>query len=329
MNFSLRWHRATISLLAAAALAVLAALPAAASEDGHFDRTLTVSGAVSLEVETGSGSITVRTGDSSRVEVHGSIHVSQSFFGDAKSRVAQIEQNPPIQQEGNSIIIGRSDDHELFNNISISYEIVTPKDTKLRATSGSGGVKIDGVAGPVDTTSGSGGLQVSSIGGDVRAHTGSGGIDLENVQGIAHVATGSGSIRAMGIAGAVNASTGSGDVHVQQTAAGDVEVTSGSGSITLENVKGGAHVRSGSGTIHATGEPLGDWSLQTGSGALNVKMPGDAKFNLTAFSGSGSIHTARNIEVSEMNSRHELRGKVNGGGPNVDLRTSSGSIQID
>ena len=330
MDIRANWHRATISLLAAAALSAFAAFPAAASSgEGHFDRTLTVSGPVNLEVQTGSGSIIVRSGDSSRVEIHGKIQVDHEFLGDAESRIQQIEQNPPIRQDGNTITVGRVEDLSFLNHMSISYEIVTPKETKLHATSGSGDEKIDGIAGPVETSSGSGGLRLHSIGGDVRAHTGSGDVEIDGVQGKAHVATGSGGIRAVGIGGAVTATTGSGDVRVEQTAAGDVDVSTGSGTVTLEHVKGGARVRSGSGNIHAEGEPVAPWTLHTGSGDLAVKLPSDAKFDLAAASGSGSIETAREIEVSGMNKNHELRGKVNGGGVLVELHTSSGSIRID
>ncbi|HVA18459.1 MAG TPA: hypothetical protein VMV59_12185, partial [Candidatus Dormibacteraeota bacterium] len=52
------------------ALAILAAMapaPARAAADGHFDKTLTVNGPVEMDVTTGSGNITVRTGDSGKV----------------------------------------------------------------------------------------------------------------------------------------------------------------------------------------------------------------------------------------------------------------------
>ena len=45
-----------------------------ARTEGQFDRTLSVSGAVSLDVTTGSGDITVKTGSSNQVVIHGRIH---------------------------------------------------------------------------------------------------------------------------------------------------------------------------------------------------------------------------------------------------------------
>ena len=77
-------------------LAILSA-GAFASARGEFERTLKVSGNVNLQVETGSGSIDVRTGSSSEVHVVGHIYVNDWFGGgDADAKVKKIESNPPV-----------------------------------------------------------------------------------------------------------------------------------------------------------------------------------------------------------------------------------------
>ena len=329
MRTSFRWYRATLVISAMAALTAFAAQPAVAADEGHFDRTLTVTGPVDLEVQTGSGDITVRAGNAGSVEIHAKIKANDWHFGSNSAQIDAIEKNPPIQQEGNTIRIGHVEDRELLRHISISYEIITPKETKLHSTSGSGDEKIDGIAGPVETSSGSGGLHVHDIGSDVRANTGSGDVDVQNVHGSARISTGSGGLQATGIAGSLTASTGSGDVKLEQTAAGDVDVSTGSGEVTLDHIKGGARVRTGSGNIHAEGEPTGPWKLHTGSGDVAIKLPSSAAFELDAATSSGSIHSDREIVMSGTLNPHELRGKVNGGGVLVELHTSSGSIRID
>jgi hypothetical protein len=60
-----------------------------------------------------------------------------------------------------------------------------------------------------------------------------------------------------------------------------------------------------------------------------VKLPQAAAFDLSAHSGSGSIQSALEISMQGSLNSHELRGKVHGGGPLVDLSTSSGTIAID
>jgi hypothetical protein len=320
--------RAVAGMLAMMALAVaMAASPVfAGSSEGHFDRTLNVTGTVDLDVQTGSGDIILRTGDPSKVEIHAKIH--GSGWGDVEQHIQEIENNPPIEQNGNTIRIGHIENRDWKHNISISYELIVPSQTKLRSESGSGDQRADGISGPADMNSGSGSLHVKNIGAEVRVRTGSGDIELETIRGNAHASAGSGTIRAIGIGGGLSASSGSGDVKLEQTAAGDVEISTGSGDVEIKGVKGGAKVTTGSGSITAQGDPTGDWRLHSGSGMVTVDFPPQAAFNLVARTSSGNIETTHDISVQGKISPRELQGKVGAGGPLVELSTSSGAIEI-
>jgi hypothetical protein len=319
--------RAFPVVLVLVALSVaLTAFPAFAASEGHFDRTLTVTGAVDLDVQTGSGEIALRTGDSTKVEIHARIH--GSGWGEVEQRIHEIENNPPIEQSGNTIRIGHIENHDWKRNISISYELIVPAQTKLRSESGSGDQKVEGIGGPADMNSGSGSLHVKNIGNEVRVRTGSGDVELETIHGSVRASAGSGTIHATGIAGGLTASSGSGNVKLEQTAAGDVDISTGSGDVEIKGVKGGAKVSTGSGGITAQGDPTGDWRLHSGSGSVRVNFPSQAAFNLVARSSSGNIETSHEISVQGNISPRELRGKVGAGGPLVELSTSSGSIEI-
>ncbi len=217
------WHR---SALIAAALATVAIAPALARDtvaEGSFDRTLKVSGAVDLTVETGSGGITVRTGDGSTIHVIGKIRVNSDWHIDdknAQDKVHRLESNPPIEQNGNTITIGEIHDEDLKRNVSISYELVVPADTRLRSSTGSGSQELDGVKGPVEATTGSGSLRISHIGAELRASTGSGTITLDTIQGGVRANTGSGSIRADNVGGGITAQTGSGNIEYSTNSSG-------------------------------------------------------------------------------------------------------------
>jgi len=329
MKGKLRW-----GIWLAALVLTLAPLAARADEpaaEGSFERTLKVTGAVDLEVKTGSGSIQVRTGSADTVKVLGKIRARDSRWGgmSAQEKVRQLEANPPIEQDGNVIRIGQIEDRDLRNNVSISYELTVPAATKLRSGTGSGSQTIDGINGPLEASTGSGSLHIANIGDEVRASTGSGGIELSGVKGSLRASTGSGGIRASGIGGAINASTGSGSIELEQTAPGDVEATTGSGSVRLSGVQGAVRVRTGSGSIRAQGTPTGEWRLHSASGGVTVRLPADAAFELNAHTSSGRVHTTHPVTVVGTLSPRELRGKVRGGGPLLDLSTSSGSIRIE
>ena len=321
--------RIALLFLLVCSLALLSAHTTAAAE-GSFQRTLTVNGATNLDIETGSGSIQVRAGSSDKVEIHGRIRATNWFGGSsAEERVRKLEANPPIQQNGNDIRLGHVEDAELRRNISISYEVVVPADTRLRSRTGSGGQTVEGIKGPVDLQTGSGDLNFSNIGNTVRAESGSGGIEASHVNGSVRAKSGSGSIRATEVAGGFDGETGSGDITLTQTAAGSVRAETGSGSIDLRGVRGSLQGTSGSGSIHAEGDPKGAWNLHTGSGSVRVHFPSDASFDLYAHTGSGGVTVNQPITVQGSLGRKEVRGKVRNGGVPVEIETGSGSIDIE
>ncbi len=308
--------------------ACLQALPAAAAAEGSFQRTLQVSGPVNLDIETGSGSIQVRSGASGQVQVTGYIKATTWFGGDAEDKVKRLEQNPPIQQSGTIIRIGHIDDPDLRRNVSISYQLAVPADTQLRAHSGSGNQSVDGIRGPLDIGAGSGGLKISNIGDTVRADTGSGNIDIDHVKGNVRAKTGSGSIHATDVAGGFEGDTGSGRITLEQTAPGAVRADTGSGGMELRGVRGSLEAKAGSGTIRAEGDPTGAWTLRTGSGSVHLKFPSDASFDLDAHTSSGSISVDHPVTVQGSIGRKQVRGKVRRGGVPVEVETGSGNIEI-
>jgi hypothetical protein len=320
---------AAIAVFILVALIALAAPPAQASAEGHFQRDLKVTGPVDLNVTTGSGSIVVKTGAADVVKISGHIRVNAWFDSSSQDRVHRLEQNPPIEQNGNSIRIGQITDPELKRNVSIRYEITVPAQTELHSNTGSGDQTVEGIRGPADVGSGSGELKLARIGGGVHAKTGSGDVALDEIQGNVRAETGSGSIHAKAIAGGFEARTGSGDVRLEQTAAGAVRADTGSGNVELRNVRGSLEARTGSGEVEAEGHPDGRWLVHTGSGGVRLALPMEAAFDLDAHTSSGSIKTKHPVTVEGSLGRKELRGKVRGGGVPIEVHTGSGDIEIN
>src|ERR1039458_7969868 len=125
------------SLLSTIGLAVLFAstFAAASTPQGHFEKTFQVSGPVDLEVQTRSGDVAVRSGGSGSVSIRAKIYVGDHWlFGNRHSDVSDIEQHPPVRQDGNSIRI----DDVNARDIAVDYEITVPEETTIRSHSGSG-----------------------------------------------------------------------------------------------------------------------------------------------------------------------------------------------
>jgi hypothetical protein len=301
------------SFLAVGLVVLLAsALAAASTPQGTFEKTYQVSGPVDLEVQTHSGDIIVRGGPAGSVSIRGKIYVSNHWLGgNRQADVSEIEQRPPLRQDGNSIHI----DYVNVRDISVDYEITVPTDTTVRAHTGSGDQIIEDIHGNADLQSGSGDLKLSRLTGEIR------------------VQTGSGDVRAREIAGPVRGGTGSGDVEVDETASGDIDLRTGSGNITVRGIQGTFRGEAGSGDITAEGTQTGAWEIHTGSGNVRVRLPADAAFDANISTSSGTLDVDAPITMTvqgRVNETHkQIVGKVRGGGPLLTLRTGSGDIHIE
>jgi DUF4097 and DUF4098 domain-containing protein YvlB len=302
-----------LSFLAIALVVLYASAAFALGPQGTFDRTLTVSGPVDLEVLTHSGDVKVHAdSSSSQVVIHGKIYVGDHWLmGRRDDDVHAIQQNPPIRQDGNSIHI----DYVNVRNISIDYDVSVPADTTVRTRSGSGDQEIRGTHGNVDVQTGSGDVRLASLTGEI------------------HLQTGSGDVRAHEVSGSVRGGTGSGDVEVEETGPGDIDLHTGSGGITARGVQGGFHSQTGSGDITAEGTQSGAWELHTGSGNVHVHLPSNAAFDADISTSSGSVDVGAPIEMTvqgRIGDVHKsIHGKVRGGGPLLRVRTGSGDIHIE
>lgn len=240
------------------------------------------------ELSISTGSGNIHLTRGSDNRVHIFGRVKTGWGGD-ENKMREIAAHPPIEQTGNIIRIGSH--HENLHNISIDYEIEAPANSFLDAGSGSGNVNDDGVG--------------------------------QNCK----LSTGSGNIHATGLHGSFSVNTGSGDIFAEQAGEGDVKAQTGSGNVELKNLKGGLRGGTGSGDIKVAGTPTSPWHLGTGSG--NVEFwAGNAPLTLDASTGSGSIHTDKEMLTQGSSDKHHITGKINGGGPTVRIETGSGDIRV-
>lgn len=281
------------ALILSVACATVTAGLMLANEEGSFDRSLTVSGPVDLDVSTDSGGILVNRGGSGSLHVHAIIKAQNDWFGstDVRGRIEQLERNPPVEQNGNRIRVGYVHDHSLLRGISIRYEIDTPAQTQLRARADSGGIEVAGLQAPVDCKTDSGGIRIHDIKAEVHANADSGGIHLDNITGGVTAQVDSGGIDARDIAGSINADADSGSIHISQTTPAP---------------------------IHAKAD----------SGGVRVRLAPHAGYDLSVEASSGPISVPE-MTLRSGFSRHHIEGRIGNGGPLVEIRVDSGGATIE
>ena len=70
-------------------------------------------------------------------------------------------------------------------------------------------------------------------------------------------------------------------------------------------------------------------ALETTNGGIHARLPRAFAARVDAANTNGSIETNLPILVTGSQSKHSLHGTINGGGPELRLRTTNGSIHIN
>ena len=207
---------------------------------------------------------------------------------------------------------------------------------------GGGAIRIKS-AGRVAATSGGGSIEVISARRAVSAETGAGSIRVLKCGAEVKVESGGGSLEVGDAGGAVTANTGGGSIRVV-SAQGRVRAGSGGGSIHLAGLTRGVNVETGAGGIIAEfvgfvgGASLTDSMLETSSGDVTVYLPANVGVTIFGAIEFGSKNSVRSdfgelrvfSDSDQQWGPHEIlvEGKLNGGGPVLKIRTTTGKIEL-
>lgn len=199
-----------------------------------------------------------------------------------------------------------------------------------------GVITLDKSAGDA-TLSSNGKIKVGEVGGTLRAETLGGDVEADSVSGTVVASTLGGGIRIGRALGAVHADTAGGSIEIARAGRG-VRAETANGDIRLTEVAGQVYAASASGNIQAyfvAGRRLENSLIETTAGSVVVWLPADIGLVVDAqvdfARGSGRIESEfPGIVVSEAEFGRALRaaGALNGGGPTLTIRNTSGRIQI-
>jgi hypothetical protein len=256
-----------------------------------FEAKFPVAGPLTLDVRFDAGALRVRSGEDGTVVVRGVLRRRESFFapGAAERRMDELAANPPAVLEDASLRLGDAASGSL-NGISALFDVTVPRATRVRAKSDSADFHLKGIDGPVECETDHGRIEASEIHSEVRVSSDHGNITIRNVDGPVVVRADHSSIEARDIAGRIDVRADSGSVFLSQTSAASIQVASDSGDVSIRLAGGCGY----------------SVSLETDHG--NLRFP-----QLENQQASGG----------------RIRGNVRGGGPLVDARTDSGSIEIE
>ena len=143
--------------------------------------------------------------------------------------------------------------------------------------------------------------------------------------------SGDGHIRVDGTAGQARLDTGDGHIEVRNFN-GALNARTGDGSITVDGVLSDVNLRTGDGHVDLTVRPGSKmntgWVIHTSDGRVEARLPQDFAAELYAHTGDGHIQLDLPVTVNGSIERSRIRGKLNGGGPLLEITTGDGSIRI-
>jgi len=163
--------------------------------------------------------------------------------------------------------------------------------------------------------------------GPVRADTSGGGIEIRGSELEVAADTSGGSITLGVMNGRTSASTSGGSIRVQR-ANGPLNASTSGGSISIREATAAIDASTSGGSVKATfvAQPEDDSDLSTSGGRVTVRLAEGLRFDLRARSGVG-VDCELPVEDAEREPGR-LQGRINGGGPRLDLR-SSGRVRVE
>lgn len=209
----------------------------------------------------------------------------------------------------------------------------------MHLETGGGKISITNAKGKVSATTGGGNIMLAAASQGATLEAGGGNIDVKQCGGKLKVSTGGGNIELGDISGPVEIETGGGSIRLGW-AKGLVRAETGAGRIELNGVSS-AHAETGAGAIQAkfisTGERA-DSVLETSAGDIIVYIAPDVALTIRASIDLANGHKISSdfsdIRVSSEGGdwpgpkSFSAEGKLNGGGPTLKVRTTTGDIKF-
>ncbi len=314
------------------------------SED-TLQKSFTVSpgGLFNLDTERGSIEVKGKSGNSVNIKVLNKVKNFEVKF----------------KKKGNDIFVTGNFEGGAFTKLwykfmwhltDLRFEITVPSRYNIDINTFGGRISVEDVEGEVRSKTSGGGLRFSEIRGPVTGKTSGGSIELSKCTGMVNIETLGGTIQIEKADGDVKSHTTGGSINIKSVNGniiadtfggrinvrevnGSVDVKTSGGSIDVQELNGSLDAETFGGSINAQllNQPGKKCRLSTTGGGVIVSLPNSIAMDLDAETSGGSVISDFPVtaQIKGEIKRSVLKGKINGGGPVMYLRTSGGNIHIE
>ncbi|MFB3776571.1 MAG: DUF4097 domain-containing protein [Bryobacteraceae bacterium] len=148
-----------------------------------------------------------------------------------------------------------------------------------------------------------------------RISTSNGSITAIDIDAPVRLHTSNGRVNVEGVQGALDAETSNGSIRAAVSSAGDnqpVRLHTSNGSVDLSVEKMGRS----------------DITVNSSNASLTVRLPDGIAADVSASTSNGSITNEFEEAFQGRSDKRRLEGRINGGGPRLELHTSNGRISL-
>lgn len=252
------------------------------------------SGITTVRIENEFGKMELDNGDTKNIDVTAEIQSRGPLTRRINAEQNAIDLTGKVEGERYIIRVQKPDElrQRHLPRIIVNLSIKLPKGLSVEVVSKAGDVEVGEIDGNLDLNVSAGKIRVEKVGKNLTARNDLGSLEVEEIGGNANVESSLGEVQLLDCSGAVHA-----------------KVSSGRLKVNLKNIV----------------EPC-DFDVSMGS--VEIGVPRSAKFTLDAQTSMGSIESRFPVPVVRDAADAKAKGDVNGGGPLVRIKASTGSIQL-
>lgn len=264
-----------------------------------------------LDISTSGGFISVLGHDGNEVKVVMYVKRGNNYLLPSDHDLSEYEID--ISKFGNRITASakrKSSFTGFFrnNNISISFEVHTPMNSKVEGSTSGGSLRVENIHNNVNMRTSGGSVNARDLTGNIALRTSGGSISLQNLDGI------------------ISARTSGGSLKIDEVY-GTADLSTSGGSIRISNSGGKLSAHTSGGSIRADFEEFSDdVELRTSGGNINITLSRTDNFNME-LRGFRINTELRNF--TGQSERNSISGRVGNGGPLLVARTSGGSVSLE
>ncbi|HRH59346.1 MAG TPA: hypothetical protein PL045_02190 [Chitinophagaceae bacterium] len=341
-----------ISLLISTAVAVQAQFNA--DKDAYLTQPLSSEKISNVLVETSGGSITVASVSAGQERIEMFVRPNNwngGLLNLSKDELKQrLEENytVSIKAEGGKLmaIAKQKKDINWKKSVSISFKVYVAQNvsTDLHTSGGSitlqsikgkqdfstsgGSLHIDDVSGNIHGNTSGGSIHVSNSSDNIEISTSGGSVEAKNCKGDISLETSGGSLKLFDLSGNISANTSGGSITAGNIK-GELKTSTSGGSVKLDGIAGSVKASTSGGSMNVNITELGSYvQLDNSGGNISVDLPAGKGLNLDVRGNKINYNNLNNFSGDTADDDY-IKGKINGGGPEIKIRASSGKVQLN